>query len=113
MLDKQINRQKRKLSIRKKISGTPEMPRAAVYRSNKYLYCQLIDDVNKVSFLGMSDKTIKSGTKSEKANLLGKKIAELAVEKNITKIVFDRAGYKYHGRVASFAEGLREGGLIF
>jgi large subunit ribosomal protein L18 len=113
MLDKQVNRQKRKLSIRKKITGTMDMPRAAVFRSNKYVYCQLIDDVNRLTFVGLSDKAIKKGNKSERAKELGKQIAKLALEKKVTKIVFDRAGYKYHGRVASLAEGLREGGLTF
>lgn len=112
MLDKEINRQKRKLSIRKKISGTTEMPRASVFRSNKHFYCQLIDDVKGVSYLGLSDKKNK-GTKVEKAKELGLQIAKAALEKKISKIVFDRSGYKYHGRVSAFADGLREGGLIF
>jgi large subunit ribosomal protein L18 len=114
---KSVRRQKIRYRIRKKISGTAECPRLAVYRSNKEIYVQLIDDVAGHTLCSASsrDKQGKTftGNKTEKAKQVGKIIAERAAEKGITSIAFDRGGYLYHGRVKALAEGAREGGLIF
>jgi large subunit ribosomal protein L18 len=105
---------------RKNIRGTSEKPRLVVYRSNRYIHAQLIDDSQNKILLGFYDKsknaatTLKSAkTKSERSHALGKLFAEEAKKKKVTKIVFDRNGYIYHGRVKAFAEGAREGGLVF
>jgi large subunit ribosomal protein L18 len=105
---------------KKRIIGTSEQPRLVVYRSNRYMHAQLVDDSQNKVLLGFYDKSksaaaaIKSAkTKSEKSHALGKLFAEQAKKKKITKIVFDRNGYIYHGRVKAFAEGAREGGLVF
>lgn len=103
--------------IRKIVSGTSERPRLSVFRSNKHLFAQLIDDVNGNTLVAASsiDKSIleAKGNKVEKAALVGKLIAEKAKNSNISSVVFDRGGYLYHGRVKSFAEAAREGGLNF
>lgn len=105
--------QRRKIRTRNSIKGT-DRPRLSVFRSNKYIFAQLIDDVKNVTIVGASEKTLKAkGTKSEKAKALGLFIAEKAKAKKVTKIVFDRGSYAYHGRVKQVAEGLREGGLDF
>tara|TARA_Y100000589_G_scaffold132495_1_gene126355 strand:- start:23889 stop:24245 length:357 start_codon:yes stop_codon:yes gene_type:complete len=110
-------RAKIKKRIRKVVKGTPERPRLSVYRSNKEIYAQIIDDVNGKTLVSASsrDKDIASskGTKSEIAALVGKAIAEKAVKAGISKISFDRNGYLYHGRVKALADGAREGGLDF
>lgn len=105
---------------KKTVVGTSERPRLVVYRSNKYIHAQLIDDYQHKVLLGMFDKSkiareaLKDArTKTEKSFALGKLFAEQAKKLNITKIVFDRNGYIYHGRIKSFAEGAREGGLDF
>lgn len=91
-----------------------ERPRVSVYRSNRYIFAQIIDDAKHVTVIGVSEKNIKAtGTKSEKAKALGLVLAEKAKAKKIIKVVFDRGSYAYHGRVKSLAEGLREGGLDF
>jgi large subunit ribosomal protein L18 len=114
---KSIRRQKIRYRIRKKITGTAERPRLAIYRSNKEIYAQLIDDVagHTLCAASSSDKQGKAitGTKVEKAAAVGKLIAAQAQEKGISSVVFDRGGYLYHGRVKSLAEGAREGGLQF
>lgn len=113
---KYIRRIKIKYRIRHKISGTPEMPRLSVFRSNKEIYAQLIDDVKGVTLTAASsaEKGVeKSGTKSEMAAKVGKLIAERALAAGIQTVVFDRNGYLYHGRVKSLADGAREGGLKF
>lgn len=97
--------------IRKKIFGTAEMPRMAVYRSNKEIYCQLIDDLKGHTLASASSKGVSGATRVEKAAAVGKLIAEKAKAKNIDKVYFDRGGYLYHGRVKAMAEGAREGGL--
>lgn len=112
------SRIKRHLRIRKKIAGTAEVPRVAVYRSAKHMQVQLVDDESGKTLLGMGTSALKSSksTKSEKAKELGKKFAEavLKLGKNKeAKVVFDRGGYRYHGRVKAFAESLRENGLKF
>jgi len=108
-----LHRHKR---VRAKISGTAECPRLNVFRSNKHIYAQLIDDTAGVTLTSAStvekDFTEYGGNK-DAAQKVGKLLAERAAEKNITKVVFDRGGYIYHGRVQSLAEGAREGGLIF
>ena len=102
--------------IRKHVSGTATRPRLSVFRSNKGMYAQLIDDVNGVTLVAISSKSKAdkvSGTKTEIANQLGKILAEKALKKGIETCSFDRNGYLYHGRIKSLAEGAREGGLKF
>jgi len=111
---KQGRRKKIHYRIRRKIRGTAQRPRLCVYRSNKYIYCQLIDDVNGVTLAAASsqeDSVQKDVNKSEQARQVGKLIAERVKDKNISTVVFDRAGYLYHGRVKALADGAREGGL--
>ena len=113
---KDIRRTKIKFRIRHKVSGTSEMPRLSVFRSNKEIYAQVIDDVKGVTLTAASSKEKsfeKSGTKSEVATKVGKLIAERALAAGINTVVFDRNGYLYHGRVKSLADGAREGGLKF
>ena len=100
--------------IRARVSGTEARPRLAVFRSNRYMYAQLIDDVKQVTVASASDIALTSKmTKVERATAVGKKLAEEAKKKNITTVVFDRGGFSYRGRVAALAEGAREGGLNF
>ena len=99
--------------IRSKVSGTPERPRLSIFKSNKYLFAQIIDDVVGKTLFSMTTKTLKGKTQLEKATLLGKELAAKALEKKITKVVFDRGGFIYTGKVQAVAEGAREGGLIF
>lgn len=109
-------RAKRHARVRAKISGTPERPRLNVYRSTKHIYAQLIDDVNGVTLASASsmDKDFEgTGGNVEAARKVGTIIAERALAKNITEVVFDRGGYLYHGRVKELADGAREGGLKF
>ena len=116
---KQAGRLRRKRSIRKRISGTGERPRLSVFRSNKHIYCQVIDDVSGVTLASVSTQTatLKAAAegkdKTELAGLVGQAIAEQCKEKNIETVVFDRNGFIYHGRVKAVAEGAREGGLKF
>ena len=105
--------------VRKKISGTPESPRLSVYRSNRHIQAQIIDDTKGITLVSAStmDPSLKGQLddvdKKGAAKLVGKLIAERAVEAGIKNVVFDRGGYKYTGRVASVAEGAREAGLEF
>ncbi len=115
---KKLDRRTRiKYRVRKKVQGTAEKPRLSVFRSNKTIYGQIIDDLQGRTIVSASSNTIESGekklTKSEKAREVGKVLAEKAREAGIENIVFDRNGYLYHGRVKSLAEGAREGGLKF
>jgi large subunit ribosomal protein L18 len=96
--------------VRAKISGTADFPRVSVYRSNAHMYAQVIDDVAQKTIFGASDKAMK-GTKSEKAAELGKLVAQTIIKNGIKKALFDRGGFKYHGRVKAVAEGLRAAGL--
>lgn len=116
-LTKNERRLRIKSRIRKVVSGTEARPRLAVYRSNKEIYAQVVDDVTGKTLAAASsrDKGIASekGSKSEIATLVGKAVAEKAVKAGINTISFDRGGYLYHGRVKSLAEGAREGGLKF
>lgn len=113
--DKNKVRQKRHQRVRSKISGTAECPRLNVYRSNKNIYAQVIDDVAGVTLASAStlDKEISGGTKTEAATQVGALVAKRANDKGIKKVVFDRGGYLYHGRVQALAEAARENGLEF
>jgi len=106
MLKKQEKRYRRHKRVRAKVRGTAKIPRFCVFRSNKYIYAQLIDDDKGKTLISAS------GRFSE-AKKTGQAIAKKAIEKKITKVVFDRGGYKYHGRVKVLADGAREGGLKF
>lgn len=114
MSNKAYNRNRIHLRIRKKIAGTSTKPRLSVFRSNKSIYCQLIDDVNGVTLASASSREFPSkGNKVEQSALIGKNIAEKAKNLQITTVVFDRSGYLYHGRVKALADGARDGGLQF
>lgn len=113
-LDKNKVRKKRHARVRAKISGTPECPRLNVFRSNKNIYAQLIDDVNRVTLVSASSLKFEGNSSNvEAATKVGAAIAEAAKAKGITKVVFDRGGYLYHGRVKALAEAARENGLEF
>lgn len=113
-LTKANKRKRIQYRIKAKVRGTAERPRLSVFRSNKDIYCQVINDQLGVTLASASSREMeKTGTKSEQAKAVGKKIAELAIAGNISKVVFDRSGYLYHGRVKALADGAREGGLQF
>jgi large subunit ribosomal protein L18 len=114
-LTKPERRQRIRFRIRKTISGTATNPRLSVFRSNKEIYAQLIDDVNGVTILAASsrEKEIGKGTNIEVATAVGKLVAEKALKAGIEVITFDRGGYLYHGRIKSLAEGARAAGLKF
>ena len=113
--DKNVSRVRRHARVRAKISGTSEAPRLCVYRSNKNIEAQIIDDVKGVTLVSSSSMTLKleNGSNVEAAAKVGKDIAEKALVKKIKKVVFDRSGYIYHGRVKALAEAAREAGLDF
>jgi len=114
MISKAEKKQKIKYRIRKKIQGTSSRPRLSVFRSNKAIYCQLIDDKSGTTLAQATSKEVgESENKSEAAKKVGSLIAEKAKSIKVSAIVFDRNGYLYHGRVKSLAEGAREGGLKF
>ena len=113
MNKKQEKRIRLKQKIRTKISGTGERPRLSVFRSNAFIYGQLIDDTKGKTLASASDMAIKVGTKTERAVEVGKAIAKVATLKKITNVVFDRNGFKYTGRVKALADSAREGGLNF
>ena len=109
-------RLKRHFRVRNKVSGTAERPRLSVFRSEKNIYAQIIDDkagVTLVSASSLEKSFTEKGTNKDAAREIGKLVAQRAVEKGITNVVFDRSGYIYHGRVKELAEGAREGGLNF
>jgi len=117
--EKRLARIRRHKRVRKKVSGTPERPRLCVFRSLRHIYAQIIDDEHGVTLAAAStlspeirDK-IKTGGNIEAAKLVGQLIAKKALEKGIKKVVFDRGGYKYHGRVKALADAAREAGLEF
>ncbi len=111
---RQFVRRKRHRSIRRRLSGTAERPRLVVTRSLRNISAQIVDDTSGVTLLGLSSQSVDSkGTKVDQAKETGKKLAEVAREKGVNRVVFDRAGYLYHGRVKALAEGAREGGLEF
>lgn len=114
MKNNKNNKLRRQIRVRSKLRNVPGRLRLSVFRSNKYIYAQLIDDEKRETLIGVSEKVLKkTGTKSEKAKELGLLLADKAKAKKITKIVFDRGSYAYHGRVKQIAEGLREGGIEF
>ncbi len=113
-------RTRKQIRVRKKIAGSTERPRIAIFRSNSGIYAQLIDDSKGVTVASSSTlskeiaeelKAVK--TKTEQAKIVGKHLAKIAIEKGFSVVVFDRGGYQYHGRVKAVAEGAREGGLKF
>ena len=112
---KNVSRVRRHARVRAKISGTAEAPRLCVYRSNKNIEAQLIDDVKGVTLVSSSSMTLKleNGSNIEAAAAVGKDIAEKAIALKIKNVVFDRSGYIYHGRVKALAEAAREAGLKF
>jgi large subunit ribosomal protein L18 len=112
---KKVERQRRHARIRTKISGTPECPRLNVFRSNAHIHAQIIDDVNGVTLVAASsvDMKLANGGNIDAAKLIGAEVAKRAVAKNIERVVFDRGGYIYHGRVKAVAEAAREAGLKF
>jgi len=105
-------RKRRHLRVRKRVNGTPERLRLVIFRSLKHIYAQLVDDVSSRTVAAVSDKDL-TGKKAERATAVGKRIAEKAKTAGVSKVVFDRAGYRYHGRVKALADGAREGGLEF
>ena len=116
MAQKLSRRDKIRLSIRRKISGEATKPRLSVFRSNAHIYAQLIDDISgkTLAFASSSELAAEEkGTKIEMSKAVGKKLATKAIGNGISKVVFDRSGYLYHGRIKALAEGAREGGLVF
>jgi large subunit ribosomal protein L18 len=108
--------ERRQTRIRAKVQGTNQRPRLSVFRSNKHIYAQLIDDAKRETLTGASEVELKSADKikkTDKAKELGLLIAKKAAEKKVKTVVFDKGSYKYHGRVKAVAEGAREGGLKF
>ena len=117
-VSKNESRQRRKIRIRKKVRGTAERPRLVVFRSNMHIYAQIVNDLEGATLVSASTLALSKsepGLHCNKAGAerVGKEIARLAKEKNISKVVFDRNGYIYHGRIKAVADGAREGGLEF
>jgi ribosomal protein L18 len=122
---KQEARKVRHRSLRKRVNGTSERPRLVVFRSARHIYVQVVDDLARKTLAAASDlakkadnagegaKAEKAGKKSDRAKSVGLQVAKLCLEKGISKVVFDRGGYKYHGRFSAGAAGAREGGLQF
>jgi len=115
---KAAKRFRKKKAIRAKMSGTPDVPRLVVFRSNRHMYAQLVDDLNNKVLMGSSDlqEAVKSemekdSTKTEKSKIIGKVIAARAMEQGVKRVVFDRNGFKYHGRVKAIADAVREAGV--
>ena len=106
-------RHRRHLRVRKKVSGTSDRPRLVIFRSLKHISAQIVDDVAGRTLLTVTSTELESGKKTEKSLEVGKRLAERAKSAGITKVVFDRAGYRYHGRVKAVADGARKGGLEF
>jgi large subunit ribosomal protein L18 len=115
------SRQRRHHSLRKRMTGTPERPRLVVYRSARHIYAQVIDDTSKRTLAAASDLVPKKsppadapkGKKRDRAKQVGATVAKKCLEKGIAQVVFDRGGYRYHGRISSVATGAREAGLKF
>ncbi len=108
-----VKRQQRHKKVRKVISGTSEKPRLSVFKSSQHIYAQIIDDSQGQTLAAASDLKIAKGKKAEKALAVGEELAKKALQKKVKRVVFDRGGFKYHGRVAALAEGARKGGLEF
>ncbi len=116
MQNKKVKRRLRiRYGIRSKISGTAARPRLSVFRSNKEIYAQIIDDEAGHTLAAISSRSLKElkGNKVEKAKQVGMEMARISLEKGITEVSFDRSGYLYHGRIKAIADGAREGGLKF
>jgi large subunit ribosomal protein L18 len=112
---KEQARQRRHRRVRARVAGTPARPRLAVYRSNRGIYAQVIDDDAGRTLAAASSQTLEnaSGSKSDLATAVGREVARRAIEAGVARVVFDRGGYLYHGRVKALADGAREGGLEF
>jgi large subunit ribosomal protein L18 len=112
-------RQKRQVRVRRKVRGSQERPRLCVFRSSKHIYAQIIEDISGTTLVSVSTLTksvagdVKSSGNVDAAKLVGKQIAEQALAKNITQVIFDRNGFLYHGRVKALADAAREAGLSF
>ena len=117
--ERRVARQKRQVRVRRKVQGSQERPRLCVFRSARHIYAQIIEDTTGSTLVSVSTVTkdlsgdLKVGGNVEAAKLIGKKIAERALAKNITQVVFDRNGFLYHGRVKALADAAREAGLSF
>lgn len=109
----QIAKTRRKIRTRSKIRGTASRPRLSVFRSNKVIYAQLIDDEKSITLVSAEEKGLSKKTKIEQAHEVGKILAKRALKKKIKTVIFDRGPYRYHGRVKALAEGARSGGLKF
>ncbi len=118
-VDRRVARLRRHRRVRKHVIGTPERPRLGVFRSLRHIYAQVIDDSQGHTLVAVSTvepevaAQLEGMTKTEQASVVGKKVAERALDQGIKKVVFDRGGYKYHGRVKALADAAREGGLEF
>ena len=114
-MDKNLQKAKREKRIRKKLRAVSQRLRLSVFRSNKYMYAQIIDDGKKETIVGVYEKKItdSKGNKIERAKALGQELAKKALAKKVKEVVFDKGNYSYHGRVKALAEGAREGGLQF
>jgi large subunit ribosomal protein L18 len=112
-LTKSEQRARRHNRIRAKVSGTSLRPRLTVFKSNSYIYAQIIDDTKGITLSAVSDMGMKGKTKTARAKLAGEALAKSAKTKGLSAVVFDRGGFIYTGRVRAFAEGAREGGLVF
>jgi large subunit ribosomal protein L18 len=114
MFSKESRRNKIRARIRSRVSGTAQKPRLSVFRSNKYIYAQLIDDVSGKTLVSTSSRALTDKVnKVDSSTEVGKTLAQKALSSGITEVVFDRGGYLYHGRVKALADGAREGGLKF
>jgi large subunit ribosomal protein L18 len=111
MTTKRTNRIRRHRRIRAKVSGTAERPRIAVFKSNRWTYAQAVNDASRTTLASVSDRSVTKGTKTERASALGRDLARSLKAKHIEVAVFDKAGFKYHGRVQAVADGLRKGGI--
>lgn len=117
-MSKNTQKLRRQARIRKKIRGTSDRPRLSVFRSNQYMYAQVIDDASSKTLVSVSEKQLgkdqgSKGTRLEKAKMVGMQTAKMAKGKKVKQVVFDKGSYAYHGRVKAVAEGAREGGLQF
>jgi large subunit ribosomal protein L18 len=114
MFSKESRRNKIRSRIRSRVTGTAQKPRLSVFRSNKFIYAQLIDDVAGKTIVATSSRALtEKVAKVDSSTLVGKALAEKAIASGISEVVFDRGGYLYHGRVKALADGAREGGLKF
>src|SRR3989344_5502096 len=109
--EKQMQRTRRHARIRSTVAGTPTRPRLAVFRSNRYVYAQLIDDTTGTTLAASNSRSLKGKSAIERATEVGKTVAELAKKKGVSEAVFDRGGFRYQGAIAALADGARSGGL--